>query len=189
MEEKINIWNKDIDFVTESFYSNFRLYDIDKLNWKTNSDTWSIAQIIDHLIVTNKSYFPIIEELEKGEFKLPITAKFPFLIDYFGNLILKTVSPENVKKTRTFIVWQPAKSMISKDILQQFSKHQAELKERIKSSNKLIKQKVIISSPANRYIVYYLDKAFDIIIAHEFRHLKQAIKLKNLLENIFVREK
>jgi hypothetical protein len=44
----------------------------------------------------------------------------------------------------------------------------------IQSSSKLLEYKTVISSPANRNIVYKLETAFDIIVAHEFRHFEQA---------------
>lgn len=46
----------------------------------------------------------------------------------------------------------------------------------------LIQQGAIISSPANRNIVYTLETAFDIIVAHEQRHLEQAREIKHMLQ-------
>jgi hypothetical protein len=39
----------------------------------------------------------------------------------------------------------------------------------------------VISSPANKYIVYKLETAFDIIVAHEERHLEQAKEVLSVL--------
>jgi hypothetical protein len=39
----------------------------------------------------------------------------------------------------------------------------------------------IISSPANKIIVYKLEIAFDIIVAHEKRHLEQAREVLQIL--------
>ncbi len=59
--------------------------------------------------------------------------------------------------------------------------HQSNLKELIESSKDLVEAGVVISSPANKNIVYKLEKAFDIIIIHEQRHLEQA---KEVLDKI-----
>ncbi len=64
--------------------------------------------------------------------------------------------------------------MNSEDILQQFEKHQSELKQQIAFCEKLIGKGAVISSPANKNIVYKLETAFDIIVSHEERHLEQA---------------
>jgi len=66
--------------------------------------------------------------------------------------------------------------------LQKFEQHHQELKKVITESEELIKAKTVISSPANKNIVYYLDKAFDIMVAHEQRHLNQA---KEAMEFVF----
>lgn len=74
---------------------------------------------------------------------------------------------------KTFRIWEPAVS-VSENILQQFEKHQNELKQQIALSEKLVESGAVISSPVNRNIVYKLETAFDIIVAHEQRHFEQA---------------
>ncbi|MDX1667237.1 MAG: DinB family protein, partial [Saprospiraceae bacterium] len=101
---------------------------------------------------------------------------------FFGNFLLKSVQPERRKKIKTFSIWEPAQSRISVGILQRFIQHQEELKVKIDASETLIKEEAVISSPANRNIVYKLDTAFDIIVSHEQRHLAQAkeiLKMQN----------
>ncbi len=63
-----------------------------------------------------------------------------------------------------------------------FTAQQSLLKENIQSCSDLLDQGVVISSPANRIIVYKLDRAFDIIATHERRHLEQARELKQLMK-------
>jgi hypothetical protein len=41
----------------------------------------------------------------------------------------------------------------------------------------------VISSPANKNIVYKLETAFDIIVSHEQRHLEQAKEILQLMKN------
>ena len=75
---------------------------------------------------------------------------------------------------KTFPIWEPSISLVRGDILDQFEKHQQELKQLITSSEDLLEKGTVISSPANRMIVYKLETAFDIMVAHEKRHLEQA---------------
>ena len=60
-----------------------------------------------------------------------------------------------------------------------FTEHQEKLKQNILESEDLLEKNAVISSPANPKIVYKLDAAFKIILAHEERHFQQA---KRLLE-------
>lgn len=174
-------WNKEIDEITDKFVQEFKDLNVDELNWKPNSETWSIAQNINHLIVLNKTYYPTFENLKKGKNKLPFISKFGFISTLMGKTLLKAVSPDNKLKTKTFPIWEPEKSEISKNILTEFQKHQTDLKEYIQNSDNYIKNKTLISSPANKNIFYKLETAFDIIITHEKRHFKQAKELHDFM--------
>ena len=151
------------------------------MNWRPNPKAWSIAQNIDHLIRINESYFSQLEELHLGSFKAPFIGKLGFLVSFFGKSILKSVEPSNTKKISTFPIWQPSNSKIDGGILERFKAHQEKLKLEIKKSTDMIAQNAIISSPANKWIVYRLETAFDIIVLHEKRHLKQSEALLHQL--------
>ena len=71
---------------------------------------------------------------------------------------------------------------MSFDVLEKFSKHQAKLKLEIELTEELIETGAVISSPANKNIVYKLQTAFDIIVTHEERHLEQAKEVLDLLK-------
>ena len=75
---------------------------------------------------------------------------------------------------KTFSIWEPSAIVTNASILEQFEKHQEELKKLITQSMDLVEAGTIISSPANRLIVYKLETAFDIIVTHEQRHFEQA---------------
>ncbi|MEX2336220.1 MAG: DinB family protein [Fulvivirga sp.] len=167
-------WIPDIDRLTSSFRQQFGELSVEQLNWKPNESTWSIAQNIDHIMVINQTYLVKIAELQAGNYRLPFTGRFKFLVDFMGKLILKSVQPDRRRKTKTFPIWEPAKSQIKDDIFDRFDKAQADLKESIINSQNLLANGGLISSPANKNIVYKLETAFDIIIAHEQRHLEQA---------------
>ena len=53
-------WTSQLDKITEHFVADFGSLSAEQLNWKPNSQTWSIAQNIDHLIVVNQTYYPIL---------------------------------------------------------------------------------------------------------------------------------
>ena len=167
-------WSEEIDKTTHNFIETFSGLNIDQLNWKPNSQTWSIAQNIDHLIVINKTYFPVIESIRKGTYKIPFISKLGFIVSFFEKIVLKSVQPDRNKKIKTFSIWEPSKSEIPNGILDRFKEHQVELKKMIKNSRDLVEKGTIISSPANKNIVYKLEIAFEIIVTHEKRHFEQS---------------
>jgi hypothetical protein len=178
----MNDWNLQIDKITESFVTDFKSLSTEQLNWKPNPQSWSIAQNINHLIVVNETYFPVLASLKEGTYKTPFIAKLGFLVSFLGKTILDAVKPDRIKKMKTFPIWEPTISNIKHDILDQFIKHQKELKHQIETSKELLKKGTVISSPANRNIVYKLEIAFDIIVSHEQRHLEQAKELLQLMK-------
>ena len=103
-------------------------------------------------------------------------------MNFFGTTVLNAVKPEQKKKIKTFPIWEPSTSNIPGDILERFIAHQNELKTQIAESGDLLKNAAIISSPANRNIVYRLETAFDIIVTHEYRHLDHSDTVLNQLQ-------
>ena len=171
---------EEIDNITNSVKVEFQDLHSDQLNWKPNANSWSIGQVIDHLIVINNTYYPILKQLKEGTYKLIWLGKIDFIVRFFGDLILGSVNPDRRKKMKTLPIWEPPKSNVDANIISKFADQQALLKENIQSCTALIDQGVVISSPANRIIVYKLDRAFEIIVTHQRRHLEQARELNRL---------
>jgi len=167
-------WTSQIDRTTEVFKREFGALTPEELNRKPNPTTWSIAQNIDHLIVTNGTYYPIIKSVREGSYKTPFTGKIGFMVNMFGKLVLNAVQPGTRKKIKTFPIWEPSTSNIPADILARFEKSQAEMKQMITGCADLLDKRTVISSPANRNIVYKLEDAFNIIVTHQLRHFEQA---------------
>lgn len=174
-DRKILQWTGRIDTLTQSFRDRFSDLSAEELGRKPNAGTWSIAENIDHLIKVNESYFPMLDQLKEGKYRQPFLSRFAFLVKFMGNMILKSVEPSRRKKIRTFPMWEPVESAVPGDIVNEFVRHQARLKQYVESAAPSLARGVVIASPANQHIVYSLERAFDIIVEHEERHLNQAI--------------
>lgn len=172
-----------LDDITRQSLAEFGALTSEQLNWKPNSTTWSIAQNLDHLIVVNETYYPVLASLKAGTYRAPFIAKIGFMVSFLGKTILNAVQPDRRKKMKTFPIWEPTASHVIGDILNRFQNHQNELKRHIADAKGLVEQGVVISSPANRNIVYKLETAFDIIVSHEQRHLEQAKEVLQLIQN------
>lgn len=183
VKEKISHWHQELDDISAQFFSTFGALGPGQLNFKPDVDTWSIAQNIDHLIVINSTYFPVFRELEQGENPTAFWGRLGFLADFFGRFVLNSVQPDRRKKTKTFSIWEPKQSGIGDRILIKFREHQKALKSHIEKLEPAIAQGAVISSPASRFIVYKLETAIEIILAHEKRHFEQASELFRQLQS------
>lgn len=171
--EKHNLIGR-LQAVTDAFYEMCRNLDSAELNWKPSPETWSIAQILQHLIQLNTTYFPAFISLQAGTYRVSWIAKFPFVPKMFGQMILNSVKPHNVRKVKTFPIWEPIQSSLDPSIIEAFVNHQNALRNWIETLSPLLGKRTFISSPANASIVYSLEDAFQIIVTHEERHLGQA---------------
>lgn len=170
----VDRWSAKIDDITSRFKREFSNLSPKRLNWKPNAQTWSVAQNMDHLIVINESYYPVLKEVRSNTHQLPWFARFGFVVNFIGGAILKAVHPDRRRKTKTFSIWEPSATDLGADILVRFEKHQEDLKKFIASNLDLVEVGTVIASPANRKIIYRLDTAFDIMVTHEERHFEQA---------------
>lgn len=166
--------------ITEAFADRFGHLGPEELNWKPDAKTWSVAQNADHLIVTNESYYPVIESLRAGTYRLPFIARFGFLTNFFGKTILQAVDPSRKRKVKTFSIFEPSSSEIDGEIIERFCRHQEELAEWMAGCEDLVEAGTVIASPASRKIVYKLEAAFRVIVTHEWRHFEQAKEVDDL---------
>ncbi len=170
-----------LDAITAEVRQEFEDLPKAELHLNPSAKNWSIAQNLAHLIVINSSYFPIFQKLKDGTYRGAFIGKIPFFPRLFGDMIYKSVSDGGKKKVKTFTLWEPEKLESGEDIIGRFISHQDEMKNWIYQMEPFVLQKRVIHSPANKLIVYSLEQALQIIIAHEWRHLDQA---KNVLQNI-----
>ncbi|GAB2607327.1 DinB family protein [Belliella aquatica] len=172
----------ELEQISKDVKSSFSGLSKEVLYQKPDSKNWSIAENLAHIIVLNSSYFPIFQRLKNGNLNNAFVSKISFFPKVIGDMIFKSVSDGGKRKVKTFPLWEPKTSLDQKeDILDKFIEHQKELSTWIDDLQPFLEQRTIIHSPANKLIVYSLNKAFEIIIAHEKRHFDQA---KNVLNQI-----
>lgn len=178
----IDLWLNKIDETTAEVVNRFGGLSPEQLNLKPSPDTWSIAQNLDHLIVINSSYVPVIQAVREDSLSLPFLAKFDFWVKFCGKMILKSVNPDRRKQMGTFPIWEPSPTILPDNIIRIFADHQTALKDLITQSKDLILAEKVIVSPANKNIVYTIGNAFEIIVTHEERHLAQATEVLELMK-------
>lgn len=181
--EKQSKWINELNAVTESVKRDFGQLSSETLFLKAKPNEWSILENFDHLTKVNSSYFPIFKKLITGNFKGAFIGKFGFFTRMFGNMIYTSVSDGGKKKVRTFPLWEPNLATGSENIIDEFHSHQAELIHWINQLESFVEKKAVIHSPTNKLIVYSLEQAFDIIVAHEKRHLEQAKRVLTKIQD------
>ena len=167
--------NSTTQQVTHSFSS----LSNEQLNWKPNLSKWSVAQCLDHLMVSNTSYFPTFEKLIHKTYQLPLAQKLNPFNKIFGPVMVKYLGPQSKQKLKNPKVFKPSTSNLSNSIIEDFSKHQETLATYFRQLNLVDKEKIVITSPASSFVSYSLHHAMQIITVHEQRHVNQALNVLN----------
>ncbi len=148
--------------------------DTAQLNWAPAPEKWSVAECLDHLDVTARSYIgaiaPAIEEGHAAG-KLGGGAKYGFFERWF----IRSLEPPPKRGFRAPGKVAPRASTYDKDeVLERFVAGHEEIVGLLARADGLDLGKVKITSPLLSLLRFRLGAAFAILIAHGRRHLWQA---------------
>lgn len=150
-----------------------------QLNWKPAPEKWSIGQCLDHLIVSNTTYYPPLNEVISGKHRNSFYQNLKFVSRFFGNYLIKETGPVVAKPMKSPLAFVPSQSEISGSIIADFEKHQKEFSSLLHQLEKVDLENTVVSSPALGIITYNLADLLTILTGHEQRHLAQAKNVMN----------
>ncbi|MDH3648923.1 MAG: DinB family protein [Saprospiraceae bacterium] len=147
---------------------------LQQLNWKENTTSWSVGECVHHIMTTNRSYFATFDRLTGGSYVPSTWTKLPRLWHTFwGKVVLQMVAPKLRSRSKSPQVFQPTLGSHPLSILEDFKKHQRELTRKLHQLPGRPHDRIIISSPASQKLTYSLQHAVEIIANHELRHANQ----------------
>ncbi|HEX5874511.1 MAG TPA: DinB family protein [Pyrinomonadaceae bacterium] len=144
-----------------------------QLNWKPSADRWSVAQCFEHLITSNAAYFPVVEDVLAGK-KRTFWERMPVLPGLAGKMLIKALDPASTRKVKAPKKFQPVQSDIRASVIDDFVAQQGQIVEKMKATENLDLEGIIITSPVASVVTYSLMDAYRIIVVHERRHFQQA---------------
>ncbi len=149
----------------------------EQLNWKPDAREWSIAQCLDHLILSNRPYVPIFEDLLAGRRRGRLRERVPVLPRLFGSLLIKTLRPDSGRKVQARPAFLPSASALPPAIVARFVEEHERLQQLMEASRGLDLADIVITSPVLGLITYSLLDACRIVVAHEQNHFVQATRV------------
>lgn len=152
--------------------SSFGTMTAEQLNWKPAAESWSVAQCLEHLILSNKEMEPAVDAKIAGA-KNTFWENYSPFTGFIGGFMIKSLKNDSRKFKA------PAKSIVPPsdvpaDIVDQFSASQKEIIERMKSLAPLDWNQTVVTSPFMKIMTYTVKDGMDILIEHEKRHVRQA---------------
>ncbi|GAB4340553.1 MAG: hypothetical protein OHK0038_20060 [Flammeovirgaceae bacterium] len=165
---------KILELIGQKVEGTFGRLSAGQLNWQPSLDSWSIGQCLKHIIQSNELYFVILQSIANGTKKSSFWEKMPFLPQLFGNLLINSIDPKNLRKSKTINKVNPIRSNVEANIVRGFLLHQESLIEKLNATSKVDAKNTVITSPFAGFIVYTLSDLYNILWLHEERHFLQA---------------
>ena len=174
MSKPISSFIATVEIIDDEVRQTFGELSKEQFNWKPNPKSWSIAQCLEHLIVTNDLYFENIQKVADGTHRNNLFSKIPFVTDLIGFGMKKILSPDWKMKMKTFEMFKPSYSDVSESILEDFSKHQEKFIALMESTKDLDCREIKVAEPIGVAVNLRLIDAFEVLVVHEQRHFNQA---------------
>ncbi|MEM6346270.1 MAG: DinB family protein [Bacteroidota bacterium] len=169
-----------IEAVSAEVEKEFSALDGLSLNWKVSPKSWSIAQCLDHLITTNKLYFPILTAAQNAQPPQNIFSRLKLFSGFFGRTLRKQLGAEVISKSKSPKNFRPTASDLSTDIVSNFLRHQETLIAQFEALPERDFKNMMMISPAAAFVTYSLEDALYILTGHEERHLGQAKRVMQM---------
>lgn len=146
-----------------------------ELNFKVNSESWSILECIEHLNLYGDFYLSEIEnKIDESKTKPTIDFKSGLLGNYFAKSMLPK---EKLNKMKTFKDKNPLGSDLSKSTLERFIVQQKQMLDLLDRARQINLNKVKTGITIANWIKLKLGDTFRVVIYHNQRHIEQANKI------------
>jgi hypothetical protein len=173
MEQKLLDLTNNLKAISDDARSSFGHLSGERLNWKPSEKSWSVAQCLDHLILTNSEFFGEMDQIIAGTRKNSFFENYSPFSGMFGRFLINAVTEgSRAAKAPSQRIVPP--SDVPADIVEKYCEHQAEMIEKIGKTGDVDWQKTIVTSPFLAVFTYSLADAYVVLVEHSKRHINQA---------------
>lgn len=134
---------------------------------------WSIAQCLDHLNSYSRYYLPTMRNAmasHQGHSGI-------YRPTWLGNFFTKMLDPDTGKrKSKTFKKYDPPRALDPQAVVAEFIRQQEELLLLLRAAAQKDLNAIMIPTSLSRFIRMNLGDTFRFFIAHNERHVRQALR-------------
>lgn len=152
----------------------------EQFTWKPGPNSWSIAECLEHMNATARSYLPSIDEGIADAIRNGAYAEGPFHYNLIGRLFSRVMEPPARLRMRTSLDKQPGPQRPKRETLAGFRAYQVQYVDRLRQANGIDLARARVRSPLATWIRIPLGSAFASMAAHERRHLWQARRITQM---------
>jgi DinB superfamily len=138
--------------------------------------SWSAAECLAHLSISSEQFLPVLKTaIAEGKAKGLTSTKKPSM-DMIGRVLRWFLEPPIRSRVKTAAPFVPKSVRAKAEAFGEFSSLQSKLLDLLHDADGLDLKKIKLTSPFDRRVKYNLYSAFEILVAHQRRHLWQAEK-------------
>jgi hypothetical protein len=149
-----------------------------QLAWQPESGAWSIAECLDHLIVTGRRSLSHIAEATDLGRRRGMFSPGPFRYGVLERWLVWLMGPPARMKFTAPRAYAPASKRQGTIVADEFLRLQHELRQSLYQVNGLDLARVKVSNPVSRWFRLSLGQELAFTAAHERRHLWQVQRIK-----------
>jgi hypothetical protein len=152
--------------------------DEEQLNWRPDEQSWSIAQCLDHLNVANRAYVaPMLHAIEQAQRKGAVR-KGPIHPGFFGRWFAASMEPPPKSKLPAPRKIVPALHKGKAELIEEWRLAQAEMDAVLRKAAGVDLNGTRFVNPFFSLLRFSVGTGFQVIAAHERRHLWQAEQVR-----------
>jgi len=153
-----------------------------QFSWKPAPDVWSVAECLEHMNATARSYLPALDEAVDNAIRQGTYAQGPFTYNWFGRILVRLSEPPAWLRVTTSARMLPGRTRPRRETLAGFRAYQVQYIDRLRQANGIDLARARARPPVLTWLRIPLGCAFELMAAHERRHLWQATKVTQMAQ-------
>ena len=147
-----------------------------QLGWRPPTGGWTIAQVMEHLIISDRSYVDLLTgKLQQPPARPVYSTWRPSLM---GGLLVRAQRPESKRKVTTPPMWRPGPEARA-EVVQEYIELRKRLLALVRQADGHDLRRTRLSSPAAKWLRLNLGDAIMTLVVHTQRHLQQIERIKS----------
>lgn len=153
----------------------------DQLIWHEHARAWSIADCLNHLLVTGNESLPNIRRTMTEARSRGLLGRGPFRHGVLGNWFIRLMDAPPKIKFKVPHAYRPTLGLPVSEIVAGFFLLQQKLIQALKEAEGIDLARAKVSNPVSQWFRMSLGQEFALTAAHERRHLWQASRVREKL--------
>ncbi|MFM2208090.1 MAG: hypothetical protein RL213_2065 [Bacteroidota bacterium] len=138
---------------------------------------WSIAQCLQHILLSDESYFPALERLLEKDHRSTFWEKHSPFTRSTGKSMILQLGTETTRRFKSPRLFLPTRQLIPSAIRDRILAHWERLDELCRKLEEAGAEEKVIRSPVAPLITLRVNDAIVLFQVHTRRHLQQADKV------------